>query len=114
MYSLLLVDDEPSVREAVRIMCDSDLYPIETIYEAPNGLVGLEMLKQYNPEIVFCDIKMPEMDGISFLRSAIADYPDTKFVILTAFDDFTYMREAIRLNVMNPLKSAIRRSIEIG
>src|SRR5712692_4443592 len=84
--SILLVDDEPSLRYLLRRQLKSDGY---TIYEAENGTQALAMVEQYQPDIVLLDILMPGMDGIEACTRLQA-LPTTKqplVLMLTALDD---------------------------
>ena len=56
-------------------------------------------MEKWSPDIVLVDIEMPIMNGIEFLQQTVKVYPQTKFIIISGYDSFQYMREAIRLNV---------------
>jgi DNA-binding NarL/FixJ family response regulator len=80
---LLLVDDEPSLRDAVQAyLVDSDF----TVDVAPNAKVGWEMLEKHLPDLVISDIMMPQVDGYQFLKQMREDPRFSKLpvVFLTA------------------------------
>lgn len=66
---------------------------------AGNGQEGIEVIKRECPDILFTDIRMPGMDGLSMIAALKSEYPDMQITILTGFRDFEYAREAIRLGV---------------
>src|SRR5258708_33781970 len=84
--SILLVDDEPSLRYLLRRQLSSEGY---TIYEAESGAMALTMVEQYQPDLVLLDILMPEMDGIETCQrlQALPSGKRSLVLMLTALDD---------------------------
>ncbi|MEG4841353.1 MULTISPECIES: response regulator transcription factor [unclassified Microcoleus] len=80
---LLLVDDEPGLREAVQAYLEDSDFAVEV---ASNARDGWELLQQYNPDLVISDIMMPQVDGYQFLKQVRADprYKALPVVFLTA------------------------------
>jgi two-component system, OmpR family, alkaline phosphatase synthesis response regulator PhoP len=83
MKTILIIEDELTVRESL-----IDLLEIEGFkaIAAENGKVGLRLAQEHNPDLVLCDISMPEMDGFGVLQS-LREHPDTgamPFIFLTA------------------------------
>lgn len=64
MSKILIIDDEKSIRRALREILEFEKWEVE---EAENGTEGLEKIKQTSYDMVFCDIKMPQMDGMEVL-----------------------------------------------
>ncbi len=64
MYSILIIDDERAIRRALKDILELEDY---TIFEATDGKDALKILEGRNVDLIFCDIKMPQMDGIEFL-----------------------------------------------
>ncbi len=100
MYKLLLVDDEAEVRRGIISKIDWSKTGFEIAGEAENGLEALEVLEKINPDVAIIDIKMPFMDGMQLAEIISRDYPATKLMILSGFDEFDYAQKAIRYNVM--------------
>ncbi|MBE9185869.1 response regulator transcription factor [Microcoleus sp. LEGE 07076] len=80
---LLLVDDEPGLREAVQAYLEDSDFSVEV---ASNARDGWELLQQYNPDLVISDIMMPQVDGYQFLKQVREDprYKALPVVFLTA------------------------------
>ncbi len=57
-------------------------------------------MEKINPDVAIIDIKMPFMDGMQLAKIISRDYPATKLMILSGFDEFDYAQKAIRYNVM--------------
>ena len=98
-YTLLLVDDEEEVIQIIMKKIAWEEIGFSVIGHANNGVKALEMVEEYQPDVVITDIKMPYMDGMELAKRMKADYPDIKILFFTGFDEFEYAREAIHLEV---------------
>lgn len=94
---ILIADDEAVERRALRQILQNA--PEYELLEAANGLEGWALVEQTPPDLAILDIKMPGLDGISLAERIRAQYPEMAIVFLTAFDEFDYARNAIRLHV---------------
>ncbi len=81
-YNILIIEDEPEVRESYVDMFEFLGYKIDT---AENGMEGLNRLEKKNYQIVFTDLNMPVMDGLQTLRLIKKNYPDTEVIVITGF-----------------------------
>jgi DNA-binding NarL/FixJ family response regulator len=85
MIRLLLVDDEPAVRQGLRMRLA--LEPdIEIVGEAEDGATALKQVEQFQPQVVVMDIMMPGVDGIEATSKLQECCPETAVVILTLHD----------------------------
>ncbi len=100
MYSVLLVDDEKSIRTGIRSIIDWEQLDCEVIAECGNGIEALDFVRSHPVNIVVCDIKMPKIDGIETARELMKLDPKIKVIILTAYSDFAYAQAAIREQVV--------------
>lgn len=111
MYSVILVDDERSLRESIERLVDWEGNGFELIGTAENGLDALELIgKKGVPDLVITDIKMPVMDGIEFAKTLREEYPSIKIAFLSGYDEFQYAVEGIRLNVVSYLLKPISKN----
>jgi two-component system response regulator YesN len=99
MLSLLIVDDEPIIREGLRRIIDWEKIGFTVCGEASNGGEGLTMACRMKPDLIIVDIKMPVMDGLKMLEELRSQQLQSKAIILTAYSDFQYARKAIELGV---------------
>lgn len=95
---VLIADDEYIERRGLASLFARLSFPAQ-IFEAENGRDALTLLLREKPKILLTDIKMPGTDGIMLLRQAKAALPDLITVIITAYGEFTYARDAIELGV---------------
>lgn len=98
-YTVLLVDDEEEVIQIIMKKIDWDSLGFSVIGSANNGVKALEMVEEFQPDIVMTDIRMPYMDGMELANRIRADYPSTRIFLFTGFDEFEYAKEAIHLEV---------------
>lgn len=96
---LLIVDDEPIIRDGIRSLIDFDSLGITEVLEAENGLKGLEIFENHLPDIVLADINMPKMNGLDFSKEIKAIKPEVKIALITGYDYFDYARKALQIGV---------------
>ncbi|MCV4231874.1 response regulator [Virgibacillus sp. LDC1] len=115
MYTILIVDDEPIVREGIRNRIQWADHGFECIGDCENGRDALETVTRHPPDVVLTDINMPYMDGLELSRHITERFPKTKIIILTGFDDFEYAQQAVKLQVtdfiLKPVTSAELREM---
>lgn len=73
---LLVVDDEYLVIEELLSITDWDLLGITEIYSATNAVRAEQILREKNIDIMFCDIEMPQADGLELLRRVKKEFPN--------------------------------------
>lgn len=103
MFKLLIAEDEPLERMALRKIVNREFYNIDVIEDAKNGSEAIEKTKTYRPDIILMDIRMPETNGIEAQKKIIQFHPNVKSIILTAYSDFNYAQEAIKYGVADYL-----------
>ena len=103
MTKVLIVDDEKYVRIGIKNDTDWALIGCEVVAEASNGEEALSMADECRPDLVISDIRMPRMDGIELAEKLTEKYPGTKVIFLTAYNEFEYARQAIRIGVSDYL-----------
>ncbi len=81
---ILLVDDEPEIRDLLAGLLEDEGY---VIYQAENGLEGLEMLKDEDPDLVITDVRMPKKNGIELLEEIQESRAEVDVIILTGQSD---------------------------
>ena len=99
LYRIMLVDDEEEVRKAMIRKMDWEALGFMVAGDAENGEDALEKLEQLEPDVVMTDIRMPYMDGLTFIARVREQYPYIKILIFSGYDDFEYAKQAIKLNV---------------
>ncbi|WP_342549451.1 response regulator [Paenibacillus sp. FSL P2-0089] len=107
---VLIVDDEADVRDSIRLLVDWEEYGITDILEACDGETALTLIMRERPEIIFTDMKMPNMDGMALLQWIEDKSPFSKRIVISGYDDYTYIRNTIKHGGMDYLLKPINRS----
>ncbi|MDD6656322.1 MAG: AraC family transcriptional regulator [Lachnospiraceae bacterium] len=107
MYKALIIDDEKPVRIAISKLGHWDYYHIKLPEMTSNGVEALSAMREIRPDLVFVDMNMPIMDGCTFLEKASAEFPDSQFIVISGYDDFTYAQRAIHYGVTDYLLKPI-------
>lgn len=104
-YSCLIVEDEVLMRNNLckKVRNYSDLFTL--MGEAKNGAHALEMIeeKKIIPNLVITDIEMPVMNGLELAEALSINYPQTRIVIISGYNNFSYAQQAIKYNVCDYL-----------
>jgi YesN/AraC family two-component response regulator len=96
---VLLVDDDRLILRGLTSILPWQEMGCEVIGMASDGLEGLRMIRDARPDILLTDIRMPNMDGLTMAAAVRSEFPRMQMAVLTAFRDFDYARQAIRLGV---------------
>lgn len=123
MIKLLIVDDEPLVQIGIKSMINWTELGIEVCGTAMNGQAALEMIREYAPELVITDIKMPIMNGLDLVKACRDELgPIPLFLVLTSYEEFELVRKALSYQVVDymiklelepeSLRQAVSRALE--
>lgn len=96
-WKILIVEDDMNFRYAIRELVPWEEYGFEVVGEAVHGRQALEILKRKEVNIVLTDMEMPVMDGVTLTAEIKKNYPNIRVVALSAFDDFDFVKESMRL-----------------
>lgn len=114
MIKILVIDDDESMREVLRLMLQS--LKLQVI-EAANGVAGLALFCAHKPNLVITDILMPEKDGIETVREIRMIDPDARIIAISGGGDGKYpnpLALAKKLGATDALQKPIRRDQLIG
>lgn len=108
MYTLLIADDEQLERQALRFIVEQKCPNIRIIGETGDGKSAVQIATIEKPDIVLMDIRMPEMNGLEAAKRIRAALPDTIIIMLTAFDEFSYAKQALTIGAVEYLLKPVR------
>ena len=118
---IAIVEDEIRIREGIHRLLEKTDPSFEIVGEAENGADGVELLLGEKPDLVLADIRMPEMDGIEMLEAVHGKGLKPMVIVLSAYSDFSYAQQAMKLGVreylvkpivVDELIGAVRRAHE--
>ena len=109
VFNVLIVDDEPYIRQGLAVLIDWEAEGFCIAGEASDGAEAIDMLKKGHYDLVIADIRMPVMGGIELLKQTRASgLSSARFVILSGHYEFEYAKEAIRYSctdyILKPIK----------
>jgi two-component system response regulator YesN len=107
VYSIIVIDDEPeaveNIYDIVKIYCPR----FTVVASGEDGIAGLELCRQHQPDLVLTDIKMPKMDGLELITRLHLEMPLVKSIIISGYQDFEYARTALRFGAADYLLKPI-------
>ena len=103
MLKVLIVEDEEMIRKGIVLTVDWAALDCMVVGETANGVQGLEAARRLEPSLIITDLKMPQMDGIEMLKALRAQGCTAYVIILTAYDNFSYVQSALRLGAVDYL-----------
>ncbi|MFH1460761.1 MAG: HD domain-containing phosphohydrolase [Candidatus Omnitrophota bacterium] len=98
MLKILVVDDEPAITDILENFFKKKKYEV---YVANNGQIALDIIKEQRPHLVFLDVKMPVMDGLTVLRNIRMIDNSIKVIMVTAYEDEETVKEAKSLGIVD-------------
>lgn len=99
MFKVILVDDEDIIVEGLKKVVDWEKYECAVVATAGDARQGAAAIREHRPDILFTDIKMPDMDGLTMLAGLKGEFPDLQITVLTGYRDFEYAKRAIHIGV---------------
>lgn len=98
---ICIIDDIPAVVRGLSQRIAWEDHGMTVAATASNGEEGLECLRRVRPDIVLTDIRMPLMDGLEMMRTILPEQPEMKVIFFTAYTDFSYAQEAVKLGAFD-------------
>ena len=93
---VLLVDDEAMIRTGLRMVLEAES-DIEVVGEAGDGAQAVTAAASLRPDVILMDVRMPRLDGLAATQQILATDSTVKVVVLTTFNEDSYVRDALRL-----------------
>lgn len=100
---VLIVDDEKPAREIISQLISWEELGYYICAQAKNGKEAYEKYLQFRPDLIITDIQMPVMNGLEFIRKIRENDLEQRIVILSCYEEFSYAKEAIKMNVVDYL-----------
>jgi len=103
-FNILYVEDNESLRANAHKLLKKFFH---TVYVGVDGMDGLELFKEHHPAVVITDIKMPKLDGMLMAKKIRHISPDTKIILMSAFDEKDYLYQAIEIGIYRFMKKPV-------
>jgi len=123
ILKVVIVDNSYNARRDIDKKIKWVQSDFELVGEANNGEEALSLLHHVNPHVIFTEVRMPIMDGMKFIEAAKKRWPNVKYVIVSKYDNFEYLRQAMKVGaydyILKPVKAEeinqvlVRAKVEI-
>jgi len=101
MNKVMIVDDNKLIRQSIKMTINWDSIGCVVVCEANNGLEAIKLAKEYLPDLIITDIRMPELDGLQLTQRVKEYLPWVKVIIITGYNEFKYAQTAIKLGAFD-------------
>lgn len=109
MIKVFLVEDEVIMRKGIKNHIPWEKEGLEFVGEASDGELAYPLIKKTKPDILITDIKMPFMDGLELSSLVKKEFPNTKIIILSGYNEFDYAKRAISIGITDYLLKPVSR-----
>lgn len=110
MYKVLIVDDEQIVCDAIKYIISKREDNLVVCGTASSGREAIEQAEKLKPDIIFMDIRMPGINGIDAIKEIKHVHHEIKFVIISAYEQFEFAKQAVQLGVKEYILKPINRA----
>lgn len=107
---ILVADDEPIERAALRVVVQRHVPGAEVVGEASSGRQAVELAEALRPDVILMDINMPGLSGLEALREIQERSPSVRCLIVSAYDHFHFAQEALRLGAVDYLLKPVKQN----
>ncbi|WP_172253396.1 response regulator transcription factor [Saccharibacillus deserti] len=101
MRTVFFVDDEPLIARGMSSILDWEKYGLQPCGQAGDGVQALERLGDTGADLVITDIMMPRMNGLELIAELKKHHPNMRFIVLSGYEEFEYVKVGIRLGIEN-------------
>lgn len=110
MIKIMIVDDEQIVRDGIKFIIDKEFKEdIQIVAMARTGREAIEKFEELQPAIIFMDIQMPGINGIEAIKTIREMNSKVKCIIVSAYEQFEYAKQAVELGVIDYILKPINR-----
>ncbi len=109
MYKVMLVDDEQIMIDSLKYIIENNFNDVEIVATARSGRESIEKAETCMPDIVFMDIGIPGINGLDAMSEIKSRFNQILFIILTAYDQFDFVKEALHLGAIEYLLKPVNR-----
>ncbi|MEI8200463.1 MAG: helix-turn-helix domain-containing protein [Eubacteriales bacterium] len=107
MFDVMIIDDDVQVRDRLNSIIDWESLPIQLTCVAGDSDTARELFLQYRPAIIITDINIPVITGLQLAEEFSLINPDVRFIVITGYSDFEYVRQSVKLGAVDLLSKPI-------
>lgn len=110
MIKVMIADDEKIAIDSLKYIIEKNFSDIEIVSTATSGRRAIEEVERNVPDLIFMDIRMPGINGLEAIKEIKSRHAQVVVIVLTAFDQFDFAKEAVNLGVMEYLLKPVNRA----
>jgi len=107
-YKVVIIDDEPWTRGVIMNLAQWSQLNMEVVGEAADGETGLALIERVCPDVIITDVRMPRINGLDLVKKLRERGDQTPVLIISGYDEFDYVRSALKLGVTDYLLKPIK------
>ncbi|OBZ17765.1 response regulator [Bacillus sp. FJAT-26390] len=106
----VIVDDEQAVRDGINLLIEWEKFGITERFVVGDAQTALQIVSRENPAVIFSDMRMPGVDGIELLQRLRMTNRHTQVIVVSGFDEYSYMKAAIQAKGVDYILKPLRKS----
>lgn len=110
-YQVMVVDDEPIMREAIATQVPWGEHGIALVKAAAHAMEAMEYLQEHEVHLILADIKMPVINGIELIQKVRELHPAIEFIVISGYADFSYAQQTLRLGARDYLLKPFNETV---
>lgn len=107
MYDVMIIDDDNAIREHLKDIIDWEGLGLRLVCEAGDSDTARELYQLHTPKIVVTDINIPTISGLELAREFLKTDPEIRFIVITGYNDFEYVRDSVALGAVELLSKPL-------
>lgn len=107
MYNVLIADDDPFILDGLRCIVDWNALGLQIVASASSGKEAMKHIQNLPIHVLLTDIRMPDVDGLALIRWIRANQYDIRCIVLSGYDDYVYLKQALQLKIENYLIKSV-------
>ncbi len=107
MYDVMIIDDDTAVREHLKGIIDWEGLGLRLVCEAGDSETARELYTLHAPKIIVTDINIPTLSGLELAREFLKSDPEIRFIVITGYSDFEYVRDSVALGAVELLSKPL-------
>lgn len=108
MYDVMIIDDEKTIRDRLKSNIEWEELGIRCVCEASDSDTARELFLLNRPKIIITDIHIPIISGLDLASEIISIDPDVRFIVITGYNDFEYVKNSVKIGAIDLISKPIR------
>ncbi|EKN65253.1 AraC family transcriptional regulator [Neobacillus bataviensis LMG 21833] len=108
MYKVIIADDEYMIKKSLTVMIENAPFNFKVVGTAEDGKEAMDLIKEFRPDLLVTDIRMPVMDGLDLIHQLHEEHESTEAIVVSGYGEFEYAQRALRMGAADYLLKPIK------